>query len=188
MPEFTLYETQALDGYSLVSGNTSLVGQSVGLISTLSWSRSQAKEVKMALAGLSEEGKQPEVGKFNMSLDRQTLFLRMMSDRVMALKLSQADAHETVFPSGLGYQVTQTDFWACLALKGPLAVDTLNRTCRLDLTEKAFSVGSVARTTTEGIATIVMRLSTAKFLLFCPRSFSASFAHAFERSLRNVTI
>ena len=123
----------------------------------------------------------PEVGKSVQATPAGTTLLRLNADRVMVLS-----QEAPVNLSSIGYQVDQSDYWTMLELSGPATLPAMERTCRLNLSQENFPLGAVARTSTEGIATILVRQAVNEFLLMTPRSFARSFAHVLEKSLGYV--
>ena len=88
---------------------------------------------------------------------------------------------------GAGYYTDQSDSWAILRLTGAAAIPALERICTLDLDTAAFPIGAGARTGMEHLNVILLREEADGFILMSARSSAASFLHAVETSVRNVT-
>lgn len=86
----------------------------------------------------------------------------------------------------IGYLTDQTDSWVVLEMTGPQCHAALERLSMVDLSDDAFPVGAFARTTMEHMGALVLR-TKAGFLLMSASSSAASFAHALETSLKNVS-
>ena len=86
-----------------------------------------------------------------------------------------------------GYYTEQTDNWVALRLSGPKAVEALERICPLDLDEAAMPVGAAQRTMMEHLGVFILREERDAFLLLSASSSAASFLHAVELSVKNVS-
>lgn len=177
MAEYRMTPTSALGGLDKVIGETRLSEVTGPRLMVLSIPLGEEVEFAGALSG--RLGCQmPDVGQSVQTTTSGTTLLRLNADRVMAM--SEGTPPDL---SGLGYAVDHTDYWTMLNLSGPTALPALERTCRLNLSPEHFPAGAVARTSTEGMATILLRRASDDVLLLTPRSFSRSFAHAIETSL-----
>jgi sarcosine oxidase subunit gamma len=186
--EFTIERQAALGGLREEVGATTLAEIDGARLTTLSLPRDREGETLQAL----EERlgcAMPEVGSTAVSPATGAQILRSGADRLMILMLPESGGGSEeagALAPNLGYQVDQSDFWVVLELSGPLAVASLERTCRLDLHEGVFTPGTMARTPMEGVSTILVRLAADRFLLMAPRSFARALAHTLSTSLRYV--
>lgn len=188
MAEFTLERQAALGGLRQEVGATMLTEVDGARLTTLSLPRDREGETLQAMKDRLGCA-MPEVGSTAASPATGAQILRSGADRLMILCLPErggAASEAAALPAEIGYQVDQSDFWVVLELDGPLAVASLERTCRLDLHREVFAPGMMARTPMEGVSTILVRLDTDRFLLMAPRSFARSLAHTLSTSLRYV--
>jgi heterotetrameric sarcosine oxidase gamma subunit len=72
-----------------------------------------------------------------------------------------------------GYPVDHSDYWAGVEMSGTCTVEALRHWCRLDLEQG--DVEGAARTSLEGIATVLLKLPEDRYRLWCPRSYAQSF-------------
>lgn len=131
----------------------------------------------------------PEPGGSTLSADGKTRFIWMSPDQLFCLSSSapsNADAAMKEKLKGTGYVTLQSDSWVSLRLSGPNARVALERICPIDLHEKAFHEGRVARTVMEHLGVIILRDSDDGFLLLSASSSADSFLHAVETSVLNV--
>ena len=84
------------------------------------------------------------------------------------------------------YIADQSDSWAMLRMSGAGVRTALERICPLDLEDRAFPEGRVARTAMEHLSVIVLRDGADGFLLMSPRSSARSFLHAAVLSAEHV--
>ena len=84
------------------------------------------------------------------------------------------------------YIADQSDSWAMLRMSGAGVRTVLERICPLDLEDRAFPEGRVARTAMEHLSVIVLRDGADSFLLMSPRSSARSFLHAAVLSAEHV--
>ncbi len=84
------------------------------------------------------------------------------------------------------YLSDQSDSWVVLEISGDLSHRALERICPIDLSEPAFTLTSVARTSMEHLSVIIEKLSESRFRLYSPRSSANSFLHAVTVSINNV--
>ena len=188
MAELTLKQYSALGGFSEQVGTTKLIETGGVKITTLSIPRDKKTDTEQAISdrlGCTL----PAVGKTSGSPENGARILRTSIDRLMVLHDTRFDApnaEDYRVPTGLGYQVDQSDYWAMFELSGPAAVASLERTCRVNLDQSNFVVGDLARTMIEEVSTILVREETERFALTAPRSFSHSLAHTLLTSLRYV--
>jgi sarcosine oxidase subunit gamma len=177
MADYQMTPSPALGGLDKLFDDTRLAEVSAARLMTISIP--QGDELEFASALSERLGCQmPDVGQSVQTAVPGTTLLRLNADRVMAM--SEGNQPDL---SGLGYAVDQSDYWVMLDLSGPATLSSLERTCRLNLATEQFPVGAVARTSTEGMATILFRRADDRFRLMTPRSFARSFAHAIETSM-----
>lgn len=108
--------------------------------------------------------------------------------RIIRLAIDQAFILGTFDPVFHGNAVTtdQSDSWAALRLRGPLARAALERICMIDLHPAAFGQDRVARTLMEHLNVIIICTNIDDYLLLSARSSAVSFLHAVETSLTNA--
>ena len=85
-----------------------------------------------------------------------------------------------------GYVVDQSDGWVMTRMSGDNCRAALERICPIDLHPAMFSVGNVARTVMEHLATIILCQAPDTYILLSPRSSANSFLHALKTSAENV--
>jgi len=131
----------------------------------------------------------PACGQSTVTTDGMYQFLGMQIDQLFALFEYSCNDAVSIISNELGktaYYTDQTDSWAMLRIAGPMTRMALERICPLDLHPDRFSQGSVARTTMEHLAVIILRTDQDSFTLMSPRSSASSFLHAVETSIENV--
>ena len=177
MAEYQMTPAPALGGLDKSIGETRLVEVTDVRLMTISIPLGEEDAFSGALSG--QLGCQmPDVGRTAQTHPADATLLRLNADRVMVL--SRGTPPQL---AGLGYLVDQSDYWVILELSGPAIQAVLERTCRLNLAAEQFPVGAVARTSTEGMATVLFRQAPDGVWLMTPRSFAQSFAHAIETSM-----
>ena len=82
------------------------------------------------------------------------------------------------------YTTNQTDGWVILSITGSRVREALSRLCSIDLHERVFPVGAVARTVMEHMGAIVLRDGRDSFLLLSASSSARSFLKAIQDSIR----
>lgn len=139
----------------------------------------------------------PDVGKSTLSIDLNTRIMGMQSEHYWLLfdeeilpkaktKHSPAVHYVSQKLNGQGYLSDQSDSWIMLQLSGRLSRDVLARTCPLDLHLRSFPGNTVARTTMEHLAVIIICQADNDYLLLSPRSSADTFVHLMQTSLRYV--
>ena len=88
---------------------------------------------------------------------------------------------------GVAYTTDQTDNWVALEISGQDARTALERICPIDLHNSAFAIDQSARTTMEHMGAFIIRTADDSFVLLCASSSAASFLHAVETSITNVS-
>lgn len=188
MPDFTLEAKPLLGDFSLTVSGTELaevrgkglvsiaipLGGEAGLTAALE------KAFGVAL---------PAAGKSAVASAHGLRLLRLQQDMLFALFNHQGDRPVEMVSEPLGetgYYTDQSDSWALLRLRGPLARDALERICPLDLHDTAFVDGEVARTVMEHLGVVILREGSDSYLLMSAASSARSFLHAVETSLQNV--
>ena len=84
------------------------------------------------------------------------------------------------------YTTEQSDAWAGVLISGKQAPLCLERICPLDLSEKAFPVGTAVRTLMEQLNVLIIKTGREDFTLFSGSSSAISFLEAIEISARNI--
>ncbi len=131
----------------------------------------------------------PECGNSTVATNGDIRFLGMQQDQTFALFRFRGNHAAREIAKNLAetaYYTDQSDSWAMLQISGSRARAALERICPLDLHQDVFALGSVARTTMEYLAVIILRTGKDAFLLMSPRSSARSFLHALETSMENV--
>ena len=135
----------------------------------------------------------PEIGQFTQSKTNNARFLGLQQDQMFVLFDYEGDrAVEEISTKinstdQLAYLSDQSDSWVTLRISGDNCLDALERICPLDIHPSAFTVGSVARTSMEHMATIIIHESEGSYLLLSLRSFALSFLHAVTTSIKNIS-
>ena len=135
----------------------------------------------------------PVIGHFAHSKINNARFLGLQQDQMFMLFDYAGDrAIEEIsakinFTDQLAYLSDQSDSWVTLRISGDNCLDALERICPLDIHPSSFPVGSVARTSMEHMATIIINESEGSYLLLSLRSFAHSFLHAVTTSIKNVS-
>ncbi len=135
----------------------------------------------------------PVIGQFTHSKTNNARFLGLQQDQMFMLFDYAGDrAVEEISAKinstdQLAYLSDQSDSWVTLRISGDNCLDALERICPLDIHPNAFPVGSVARTSMEHMATIIIHESEGSYLLLSLRSFAHSFLHAVTTSIKNVS-
>lgn len=135
----------------------------------------------------------PEVGQFTHNKAMNAKLLGLQQDQLFLMFDYSGDraveevAQKINDKNQLAYLSDQSDSWVTLRVSGDNCRDALERICPLDIHPDAFLVGSVARTSMEHMATIIIRDEENSFLLLSLRSFAHSFLHAITTSIDNVS-
>ncbi len=135
----------------------------------------------------------PNIGQFTLSKTNNARFLGLQQDQLFVLFDYAGDrAVEEISAKinstdQLAYLSDQSDSWVTLRISGGNCLDALERICPLDIHPSAFPVGSVARTSMEHMATIIIHEAEGSYLLLSLRSFAQSFLHAVTTSIKNVS-
>jgi len=119
-----------------------------------------------------------------LALQQDQLFMLFDYDRDRAVEEVNKKINGT---KQLTYLSDQSDSWVTLRVSGENCREALERICPLDIHPQAFPVGSVARTSMEHMATIIVREDEDSFLLLSLRSFAKSFLHAVTTSIDNIS-
>ncbi|MGK0271874.1 MAG: heterotetrameric sarcosine oxidase gamma subunit [Cocleimonas sp.] len=135
----------------------------------------------------------PTIGTFSQSKTNNARFLGLQQDQMFVLFDYNSDrAVEEVSSKintskQLSYLCDQSDSWVTLRISGENSLEALERICPLDINPSSFPVGSVARTSMEHMATIIIHEEEGSYLLLSLRSFAHSFLHAVTTSIKNVS-
>ena len=135
----------------------------------------------------------PATGSFSQSKTDNARFLGLQQDQMFVLFDYSSDrAVEEISAKingskQLSYLCDQSDSWVTLRVSGENSIDALERICPLDINPSVFPVGSVARTSMEHMATIIIHEEEGSYLLLSLRSFAHSFLHAVTTSIKNIS-
>ncbi len=135
----------------------------------------------------------PTIGQFTQSKTDNARFLGLQQDQMFVLfdyaggRAVEEISAKINASDQLAYLSDQSDSWVTLRISGDNCLDALERICPLDIHPIAFPVGSVARTSMEHMATIIIHESEGSYLLLSLRSFAHSFLHAVTTSIKNVS-
>jgi len=135
----------------------------------------------------------PTVGKFTQSKTNNALFLGLQQDQLFVLfdyagdRAVEEISAKVNSDKQLVYLSDQSDSWVTLKVSGENCLSALERICSIDIHPSAFPVGSIARTSMEHMATIIIHESEGSYLLLSLRSFANSFLHAVTTSIKNIS-
>lgn len=135
----------------------------------------------------------PAIGQFTQSNTDNARFLGLQQDQMFMLFDYTGDRAVTEISTKinpneqLAYLSDQSDSWVTLRVSGSNCLAALERICPLDIHPDTFPVGSVARTSMEHMATIIVHESAGSYLLLSLRSFAHSFLHAVTTSIKNIS-
>jgi sarcosine oxidase subunit gamma len=135
----------------------------------------------------------PTIGQFTQSKLNNARFLGLQQDQLFVLFNYTSDrAVEEISEkinagNQLAYLSDQSDSWMTLRVSGNNCRDALERICPLDIHPTVFPVGSVARTSMEHMAVIILHKKEDSYLLLSLRSFAHSFLHAVTTSIKNIS-
>ena len=146
-----------------------------------------AKAIKKAF-----KVERPIVGQFTQSETNNATFLGLQQDQLFVMFDYAGDRAVDEINSSINasdqiaYLSDQSDSWVTLRMSGGRCLEALERICPLDLHPTTFLVGSVARTSMEHMAAIIVHESDGSYLLMSLRSFAQSFLHAVTTSIENI--
>lgn len=135
----------------------------------------------------------PTIGTFSQSKTDNARFLGLQQDQMFVMFDYSSDRAVEVVSAKineseqLSYLCDQSDSWVTLRINGDRCLEALERICPLDIHPDSFPVGSVARTSMEHMATIIIHESEGSYLLLSLRSFAQSFLHAVTTSIKNIS-
>ncbi|MEH6457367.1 MAG: sarcosine oxidase subunit gamma family protein [Cocleimonas sp.] len=164
--------------------NKGIVSVAIPNASKAAFSKAVTKSYKVDL---------PEVGLFTQSKTNNTRFLGLQQDQLFVLFDYAGDravdeiSAKVNSDKQLVYLSDQSDSWVTLNVSGENCLAALERICSIDIHPDSFPVGSVARTSMEHMATIIIHESEGSYLLLSLRSFAHSFLHAVTTSIKNVS-
>ncbi len=188
MADFTLTSEPPLKGFDHSFGDTRLHAPAdlaiVSIALPLGAENAALKAIKSAF-----DADLPAPGQSVMGKD-DTRLVRLGPDQAFAIfthATPDAEPHVQSLLKGAAYTTDQTDVWSGLVLDGPLARTALERICPIDLHPDAFAEGAAARTVMEHLGVLILRTGPDTYLLLSASSSAASFLHAVETSLLNVT-
>jgi len=132
----------------------------------------------------------PKIGLSVKSETDHTQFLGMQAEQFLMLfnyKDNRAVEQVKSRLNALVYLCDQSDSWVMLRIRGKGCRTALERICAIDLYKTSFPQGSVARTTMEHLAVIILHESDDQYLLMSPRSSAESFLHSITQSIENIS-
>ena len=131
----------------------------------------------------------PEVGRWLSSEPENTQLLRLQGDLCFVLFDYSGDRALEKFAPRISDACLsdQSDSWVMLSLSGEKSREVLERICPIDLHPTAFPPGSVTRTVMEHIGAMIVCEAEDQYTLMALRSYAASFLHALEVSIKNVS-
>ena len=185
MAEYSLTASSPLNGYAKKFGGIGLREQvDIGIMSiaVADGSRHQFDSQVRDTLGMPL----PETGHSSATGHANTRLLGLQSNQYFYIfgpeqRDSVSDVSHRLGP--LGYYTDQSDSWAVLHMTGSECRRTLARMCMIDLEQSSFPPGSVARTTIEHLAVIIIADTADSYVLLTPRSSAASFLHALESAV-----
>ena len=190
MPDRPLAARSPLDGYDRATGAVAVAEVSGLALVSAAVPRGGDDAFSAALAS-GFGATRPATGDSTRGDRHAARVLGMQPDQVFILfEPPDPDRAAATVAAALGpaaYITDQSDSWAMLRLAGAGVRAALERICPLDLDDRAFPQGRVARTAMEHLAVIVLRDGADSFLLMSPRSSARSFRHAVELSVENAT-
>lgn len=135
------------------------------------------------------KAKLPKIGQTSHTKTGNTCIYGLQSDQYfvqLEYDGNEAAKHLAGIIGDHAYYSDQSDSWVMLRLSGEGCQTALERICSLNLAADKFPVGSVARTSMEHLAVIIVAEEKNQYLLLSPRSSANSFLHAIETSIHNV--
>jgi heterotetrameric sarcosine oxidase gamma subunit len=185
-----LNATTPLSGYSKAFGDTSLAEAGTLALVSLACPLQGDDDLAKALSGMGLT--RPAPGTSTVAGDSRLnwrLIWTAPDQMLLAFPHQTPDAAATIVAEtgDAAYLTDQTDSWCALVLNGPLARAALERICPLDLHNDVFAVDAAARTVMEHLGVLIVRTGADAFLLLSVSSSAASFLHAVETSLKNVS-
>ncbi len=182
MADYALTARSILDGYRKSLGDLEIrEDASLSLVSI-----AVAKDQRAALQDAMQQHfglAMPTIGRSCATHPGNSRLLGIQKDQFLYMSDRTDDNTVTTVSrqlQGLSYCTDQSDSWAVLRLSGSECRRTLARMCMIDLDEASFPVDSVARTTIEHMAVIIIADTDSSYVLLTPRSSAASFVHALE--------
>lgn len=144
-----------------------------------------AKSVKTAL-----KVDIPTIGNSTLSKNKKTRLLGLQKDMIFAIVEGYSPDPISTLPKSLGksvYMTNQSDNWCALRIKGPKAIEALQRICQIDIRPHKFKINQIARTQMEHLGAIIICEAPGQFLLLSASSSAKSFLHAVTVSAENVS-
>lgn len=189
MPDFTLSPTPTLGGYAQSFDGVTLAERAdlaiVSVAIPLGAGDAVAAAVRKAYGTAL-----PAPGTSVLSADGKTRLIGLGPDQIFAVFAHPTPDANAVVNAALGgaaYTTDQTDVWVALDISGAHARKALARICPIDLDAGAFGPDAAARTSMEHMGALIVRTGDDAFLLCSASSSAASFLHAVETSIENVT-
>jgi len=132
----------------------------------------------------------PEMNKSEKSSDSSITLWRLQKNQVFAYyDYQNHDAEESIakkLATKDAYYTDQSDTWVIINISGKRSRDALERICPINLDTNIFTLGCVARTSMEHMATIIYKEDENSYLILVMRSFAQSMLHAIEVSIENI--
>ena len=176
-----------LNGYSKSFGNLRV--EEVTGKALVSIAVPQGGNAKLATAIKKQLGAAwPEIGTTTTSPKGYQL-LGIQADMVLAVFDHPGGLSDDVIRKGLGdkaYCTDQSDAWVMIRVAGEGVYEALERICPLDISERNFAIGQVARTQMEHLGAIIVKEDKNEFLLMSASSSADDFLHAITVSVENI--
>jgi len=186
--DITLKAKSPLGGYSKDFGNVALAEVTGKALVSIAIPATNKKIVTSAVKKAFKVDL-PKVGASTSSGNSSAVFWGMQTDQLFVLFDHDGDKAVAFVEQKLadaGFYTNQSDSWVIINISGPGARPALERICMLDLHQKEFPAGSVARTVMEHLGTIIYFQGDDSFLVLTARSFAKSLLHALETSIHNT--
>ncbi len=130
----------------------------------------------------------PEIGSSNTSKKGYQL-LGMQSDMIFAFFDHPGGLADTILKTSLkenAYCTDQSDAWVMIKVSGAGVYAALERICPLNLSGKAFEIGTVARTNMEHLGVIILKETENSFILMGATSSADDLLHAITVSVKHT--
>ncbi|XKD81492.1 sarcosine oxidase subunit gamma [Algirhabdus cladophorae] len=187
MADFTLTPAPVLDGYDHDFGTVRLTEAiGIAIVSIATPLGAEAAVGKAVKAGLKLGMPQPT----HTTTDGTVTLVSSAADQMMAVfahATPDANAFVQSKLKGAAYTTDQTDNWVVLDIDGPDSRRALERLCPINLHPQAFGIGQNARTVMEHMGALVIRTGPDSYRLMSASSSAASFLHALEVSIKNIS-
>lgn len=178
MPEYRLTASPAITGSAVAIGDTRLAPVELPGVHTLVLRTGAPDRLGSEFKGAV--GDLPDIGRSTQTRSGDFV-LRPSLERAYLIGEAPDFAQNDMF-----YAVDQTSFWATITLTGPGALPILERCWKPALSDAAFPVGAVTRSSISQIATILHRTAPETYLLMAPRSYGDALFQELARAMRWV--